>query len=84
MNAITIITDVDTNPPLKGVPLDKTVRIQAGIKVCRIPGGMDSGKSCVAITAPLPDGRHVMLEISMTNFQAAAHILKTADSTNKN
>ena len=84
MNAITIITDVDTNPPLRGVPMDKTIRIQQGIKVARIPGGMDSGKSCVSITAPMPDGRHVMLEISMVNFLTAAHILKTADTQQKN
>ncbi len=84
MNAITIITDVDTNPPLKGVPMNKTIRIQNGVKVARIPSGMESGKSCVAITAPLPDGQHVMIEISMTNFQFAAKILKNADTQHKN
>ena len=84
MNAITIITDVDRNPPLKGVPPEKIINVQAGITVARILGGMASGKSCVSITAPLPDGRHVMLEISMTNFQAAAHILKTADQQQRN
>jgi hypothetical protein len=38
----------------------------------------------VSITAPMPDGRHVMLEISMVNFLTAAHILKTADTQQKN
>ena len=81
MQIVRIITNVDLNPPLAGVPITKTMRIQNGIAITRIPSGMDTGRSAVGITAELPDGsgRHVFIEITMRNFQTAAEIFKSSD-----
>ena len=79
MNSISVILDVDKSPPLKGRPADQTHRVSEGISITRIPGGMASGRSAVAVTAVLPDGKAVMLEMSMANFLAAAQAFKTVE-----
>ena len=79
MNAIRVILDVDQDPPLDGMDADKTVRVQSGVVFERIPYSMSSGKSAVCITAPLPDGRAVFIELSMANFMGAATAFKAAE-----
>ena len=80
MNSISVILDVDRSPPLKGRPPEDTYRISDGISVARIPRGMQSGKSAVAITAVLPDGKAVMLEMSMVNFLGAATAFRAVET----
>lgn len=80
MNSISIILDVDRNPPLNGRPLEETHRISEGISITRIPRGMQSGKSAVAITATMPDGKAVMLEMSMANFLGAASAFRSVET----
>lgn len=79
MNAISIVLDVDRNPPLAGRDPAQTIRISDGITFARIPRGMTSGKSAVGITAVLPDGRAVFLETSMQNFLGVARAFISAE-----
>ena len=67
---------MDEEPPLKGFSAAASIKISDGIAISRIPGGMVSGKSAVGITAILPNGQPVFLEMSMVNFLAADQIFK--------
>jgi hypothetical protein len=84
MNAIRVICNCDENPPLLGVHPSQIFRISQGIAVARIRGGMTSGKSAVAITAALPDGKHVFLEMSISNFLSAAQIFRVQEEQEGN
>lgn len=79
MQEVTIIPNADLNPPLKGVPKEKTVHIKDGIKIARLMGGTTAGRSTIAIVAELPDGKHVMIELTMRNFVITAEIFKQLD-----
>ncbi len=68
MQTIQIILDVDKNPPLEGENVEKIIHIKEGILFTRVPHGMTSGLSAVSIIGKLPDGRHVVIEVSMRNF----------------
>lgn len=84
MNSISVVMNVDTNPPLKGVQPDAIIRVAEGISISRIPSGMASGKSAVAVTAQIPGGKAVMLEMSMTNFLAAAQAFRVVEEAGRN
>lgn len=79
MQEVTIIPNADLNPPLSGVSPEKVIRIQNGIKISRLVGGTNSGRSSVAITAKLPDGKHVLIELTMRNFCTTAEIFNKLD-----
>ena len=84
MNAIRVICDVDKEPPLLGVSMNDTYRINEGIAFTRIPAGMQNGASAVGITAKLPNGKAVYLELSMNNFLCAAAIFEGAEGATVN
>lgn len=49
------------------------------LSIARLPAGMQSGASSVAIRVNTPDGRIVVVEVSMKLFQAAAQAFAAAD-----
>lgn len=51
----------------------------AGLAIARLPRGMASGRSSVAIRVDLPDGRVVVAETSMALFLACAGAFKAAE-----
>jgi hypothetical protein len=73
MQVVNVILDVDANP------LSKIIRIQNGITFSRLPQGTASGKSSIGISAHMPDGRHVLLEVTMQNFEAVAAAFRGAE-----
>jgi hypothetical protein len=79
VNSIRVILDVDQAQPLKGLPPERTLRINKDITATRIPRGMESGRAAVAFTAPLPNGNSLMLEMSMANFLAIADAFRAAE-----
>jgi hypothetical protein len=79
MTAVRVLTDVAQNPPLKDVPKEKVISITSGVTFSRVPGGMASGNSSVGISAPLPDGKHLLIELSMANFQGVATVFRGAE-----
>lgn len=85
MNAVDIVLDIDQTPPLAGYDPKNVVHVKSGesghkmVRFCRVPRGMQSGKSSVAIIAPLADGRHVFIEISMANFEGIAAAFRGAE-----
>lgn len=50
------------------------------IQVARLPGGMVSGKSSVAIRIDLPDGRVVVAETSLALFLGAARVFQVREN----
>lgn len=51
------------------------------LSIARLPAGMRSGASSVAIRINTPDGRVVVVEVSMKLFQAAAQAFAAADGS---
>lgn len=49
------------------------------LSIARLPAGMQSGASSVAIRINTPDGRIVVAEVSMKLFQAVAQAFAAAD-----
>lgn len=55
------------------------MNVDAGtIKVGGLPHGMQSGRTSVAISVPLPDGTIILTETSLALFVQAAKILEAA------
>ena len=82
MSVVHVNLDVDQNPPLAGVAMDRVLRTEAEVTFSRVPHGCQSGASSVSITAKLPDTRYVMIECTMANFMAMAHALAGAEDLN--
>lgn len=49
------------------------------LSIARLPGGMTSGASSVAIRVNTPDGRVVVVEVSMKLFLSVAQVFAAAD-----
>lgn len=79
MTAVRILLDVAQDPPLNGIDDSKVVRVDQGLVFSRVPSGMQSGNSSVGITAPLPDGKDLLIELSMANFQGVASAFRGAE-----
>lgn len=75
MSAITITLNLD-EAPWKDLQRADLVHVTSPIRVGALPGGMSSGKASVAIAAVMPDGRPVILEVSLDHFLAAAAALQ--------
>jgi hypothetical protein len=67
---VRLLLDADDDPPLKGLAADQIIQGEVDTMAV-LPGGMVSGKPSVVITAKLPDGRAVLLEISLSMLQMA-------------
>lgn len=77
MNIVHIYTDPEAVP--KGAR-EKTEAVKVnGCDFIRIPQGMKSGKSSVAIVCDLPGGKYLFLEVSMANFEAVAAAFRGAE-----
>jgi hypothetical protein len=80
MPALSIILDVDTQPPRDIKPENIIHLPDPQMTFARIPRGMTSGKSSVMVEIVLPDGRVVLAETSMALFQQAARAFAIADA----
>lgn len=84
MPSLTVHTDGENCwPDLAGHVDDPTKvvhLIDVPVAVARLPGGMASGASRVAIRLPLPDGRALILETSLALFVAAGKSLEGAEA----
>ncbi len=79
MNMVRVVLDVDKSPPLAGEDPGRVTPVKEGAVFARIPRGMASGASAVAIVAPLGGGRWVSIEMSMSNFECAAAAFRGAE-----
>jgi hypothetical protein len=83
MISINILTNADQTPPLQGKDPAKCVHIKEGVTIARMPRGMASGASSVSITCNLPDGKHLLLEMSLALFEGAAAAFRGAEQRDK-
>lgn len=83
MSHVKLILDCDASPPLDGIDPANVYHVSDGITFTRIPGGMASGQSSVGITAPLPDGKHIALEVSLSNLSMVLAGIKGAEQRQK-
>lgn len=73
MNAVNVIMDVDTDVSGRNdVPRESYIVVNDIVDLVRMPNGTTSGASSVAVVVDIPDGRRVMIEMTMNNFLAAA------------
>jgi hypothetical protein len=75
VSAIGITLNLDETP-WTDIQRADLVHITDPIRVGALPGGMSSGKASVAIAAFLPDGRPMVIELSLDHFLAAADALR--------
>jgi hypothetical protein len=71
VTSIGITLNLDETP-WKDLRRPDLVRITTPLRFGALPGGMASGKASIAIAALLPDGRPVVMELSLDHFLAAA------------
>lgn len=82
MIGILINTDATKFPiaNLPGFDAKSSELIRKGICFARIPDGMQSGESSVAIIARTADGRDIVIETSLKLFAAAGEAFKMMDA----
>ncbi len=80
MTSVNVVLDIDDWQSRPQVPKENIVNVQEGVQIVRIPKGMESGASCVAVVAPLPDGKLLFLEMSLANLQLAMAAIQGAES----
>jgi hypothetical protein len=68
---------------LQSKPADTVTWLNSGaeLAVARLPKGMASGSSSVAIRIDLPDGRVVVVETSMKLFLSAAQVFAVSEGS---
>lgn len=78
----TVITiDVEKDP---WTDLERLKAVRGDIeRVGRLPRGMQSGKSSVAVMIRTDDGRHVIGEISLEHFKLAAAAFEGAEQRDR-
>ena len=81
MTAIGITLNLDETP-WTDLRREDLVHVTTPIRVGALPGGMASGKASVAIAAFMPDGRPVLIEVSLDHFLAAADALRARYGSN--
>ncbi len=77
MSATTITINIDESP-WRDVDVKKVLNGTV-IRVGRLPHGMVSGASSVAVLITLDDGRQVIGEISLAHFDMAAAAFRGAE-----
>lgn len=79
MIPLQITLDLEVNPwrDLKGKTKDED--LAKVTRIGRLPKGMDSGKSSIAIVIKTEDGREFVAETSLALFLAAARAIKACE-----
>lgn len=78
MNPVSIVLDVDKEPPFPGMA--PGVELTQDIKFSRVPKGSEDGKSMVYITALSPKGVPALIQVPMRTFLAAAEAFKISEN----
>lgn len=81
MNVVHIYLDPESVP--KDRKPENVVRVNDTCDFIRIPNGMRSGKSSIAIVCDLPGGKYLFLEVSMANFEMIAAAFRGAEERSK-
>ena len=83
MNVVHIFTDIDAIPAEERPTKENIVHVKDGLTFVRLPSGMKSGRSSVAVICDLPGGKKLFAELSMANFEGVGAAFRGAEQRAK-
>jgi hypothetical protein len=82
MTAVSIFPDLTQAAP--EFDRSKAIEVREGISFGRMPMGTANGNATVMVFVPLPDGRTVVAEVTLNNFNGVAAAFRGAEERNAN